>query len=93
MPERIALSHAFGGLAVALVGIAEYYTHHPRGFAIGAVSFWLAYVPTAGLAVLALLPMLVLATAGLFVLTAWLLIVSAVREGRRRHGELHRGGR
>jgi len=24
MPERIALSHAFGGLAVALVGIAEY---------------------------------------------------------------------
>jgi H+-translocating NAD(P) transhydrogenase subunit beta len=25
MPERIALSHAFGGLAVALVGIAEYY--------------------------------------------------------------------
>jgi NAD(P) transhydrogenase subunit beta len=26
MPERIALSHAFGGLAVALVGIAEY-TH------------------------------------------------------------------
>ncbi len=27
MPERIALSHAFGGLAVALVGIAEYYRH------------------------------------------------------------------
>jgi NAD(P) transhydrogenase subunit beta len=27
MPERIALSHAFGGLAVALVGIAEYTTH------------------------------------------------------------------
>jgi H+-translocating NAD(P) transhydrogenase subunit beta len=26
MPERIALSHAFGGLAVALVGVAEYYT-------------------------------------------------------------------
>ncbi|HKA87271.1 MAG TPA: NAD(P)(+) transhydrogenase (Re/Si-specific) subunit beta [Haliangiales bacterium] len=25
MPERIALSHAFGGLAVSLVGIAEYY--------------------------------------------------------------------
>jgi NAD(P) transhydrogenase subunit beta len=24
MPERIALSHAFGGLAVALVGVAEY---------------------------------------------------------------------
>jgi H+-translocating NAD(P) transhydrogenase subunit beta len=29
MPERIALSHAFGGLAAALVGIAEY--HHRLG--------------------------------------------------------------
>ena len=28
MPERIALSHAFGGLAAALVGVAEY--HAPR---------------------------------------------------------------
>jgi NAD(P) transhydrogenase subunit beta len=28
MPERIALSHAFGGLATALVGIAEYYRHY-----------------------------------------------------------------
>ncbi|MCA9676018.1 MAG: NAD(P)(+) transhydrogenase (Re/Si-specific) subunit beta, partial [Myxococcales bacterium] len=27
MPERIALSHAFGGLAVALVGVAEYLHH------------------------------------------------------------------
>ncbi|MBZ0235921.1 MAG: NAD(P)(+) transhydrogenase (Re/Si-specific) subunit beta, partial [Deltaproteobacteria bacterium] len=27
MPERIALSHAFGGLAVALVGIAEHHRH------------------------------------------------------------------
>ncbi len=27
MPERIALSHAFGGLAVALVGISEYWHH------------------------------------------------------------------
>ena len=25
MPERIALSHAFGGLAAALVGVSEYY--------------------------------------------------------------------
>ena len=25
MPQRIALSHAFGGLAAALVGIAHYY--------------------------------------------------------------------
>jgi NAD(P) transhydrogenase subunit beta len=27
MPERIALSHAFGGLAVALVGVTEYLEH------------------------------------------------------------------
>ncbi len=27
MPERIALSHAFGGLAVALVGVSEYLRH------------------------------------------------------------------
>jgi NAD(P) transhydrogenase subunit beta len=27
MPERIALSHSFGGLAVMLVGISEYYRH------------------------------------------------------------------
>jgi proton-translocating NAD(P)+ transhydrogenase subunit beta len=41
MPERIALSHAFGGLAVALVGIAEYATHvHGLSkFDAGAVSF------------------------------------------------------
>ena len=29
MPERIAFSHAFGGLATMLVGIAEYHKHHP----------------------------------------------------------------
>jgi NAD(P) transhydrogenase subunit beta len=29
MPERIAFSHAFGGLATALVGVAEYHKHHP----------------------------------------------------------------
>jgi NAD(P) transhydrogenase subunit beta len=28
MPERIALSHAFGGLAASLVGVAEYYLYH-----------------------------------------------------------------
>jgi len=28
MPERIALSHAFGGIAAALVGVSEYYRHH-----------------------------------------------------------------
>jgi len=27
MPERIALSHSFGGLAVALVGVVEFYRH------------------------------------------------------------------
>jgi NAD(P) transhydrogenase subunit beta len=41
MPERIALSHAGGGLAVALVGIGEYLEGHPQNsaFAMGAVSF------------------------------------------------------
>ena len=28
MPERIALSHSFGGLAAALVGVSEYSLHH-----------------------------------------------------------------
>ena len=27
MPERIAFSHAFGGLAAAFVGVSEFYTH------------------------------------------------------------------
>ncbi len=27
MPQRTALSHAFGALAAALVGISEYYQH------------------------------------------------------------------
>jgi len=41
MPERIALSHSFGGLATALVGVAEYHTHgvhfeHAR-FTMGAI--------------------------------------------------------
>jgi NAD(P) transhydrogenase subunit beta len=41
MPERIALSHAGGGLAVALVGVAEYMSGHVTHsrFAMGAVSF------------------------------------------------------
>ncbi len=41
MPERIALSHSFGGLAVALVGVAEYsnYHHHLSPFDMGAISF------------------------------------------------------
>ena len=41
MPERIAFSHAFGGLATALVGVSEYYTFgttlHP--FKLGALGF------------------------------------------------------
>ncbi len=39
MPERIALSHAFGGLAAALVGVAEYHTamHAGRAQEIGAL--------------------------------------------------------
>ena len=41
MPERIAFSHAFGGLATALVGISEYYTHHENlhAFKLGALGF------------------------------------------------------
>ncbi|MFZ0929287.1 MAG: NAD(P)(+) transhydrogenase (Re/Si-specific) subunit beta [Syntrophobacteraceae bacterium] len=41
MPERIALSHAFGGLAVALVGVAEYFNYHLQlsPFDIGAIGF------------------------------------------------------
>ncbi len=41
MPERIALSHSFGGLAVALVGVAEYfnYFHELSRFNTGAVAF------------------------------------------------------
>ncbi len=31
MPERIALSHAFGGLAVGLVGVSEYWHHQHAG--------------------------------------------------------------
>ena len=41
MPERVALSHAFGGLAVALVGIAEYHGGHTLDseFKMGAIGF------------------------------------------------------
>lgn len=45
MPERIALSHAFGGLATSLVGIAELVKHGPSGvhtlsrLTIGALGF------------------------------------------------------
>ena len=31
VPQRTAVSHAFGALAVALIGTAEYYRHMPHG--------------------------------------------------------------
>jgi NAD(P) transhydrogenase subunit beta len=41
MPERIALSHSFGGLAVALVGVVEYYRHSGsmNGITTGTIGF------------------------------------------------------
>ncbi|MGH7410761.1 MAG: NAD(P)(+) transhydrogenase (Re/Si-specific) subunit beta [Candidatus Methylomirabilis sp.] len=41
MPERIALSHSFGGLAAALVGVSEYYRHAAELGAVktGAIGF------------------------------------------------------
>ncbi len=38
MPERIALSHAFGALAAALVGVSEYYRHVTADGHIGTVT-------------------------------------------------------
>jgi len=37
VPQRTALSHAFGALAAALIGTAEYYRHLPHGFVMGAL--------------------------------------------------------
>jgi NAD(P) transhydrogenase subunit beta len=41
MPQRTALSHAFGAFAASLVGISEYYlrSHQFGGFKIGALGF------------------------------------------------------
>ncbi len=41
LPQRTALSHAFGALAASLVGVAEYYTHGETlgGFKMTAISF------------------------------------------------------
>ena len=41
MPERIALSHSFGGLAVAIVGWVKYFEHlgHLPRFSMGAIGF------------------------------------------------------
>jgi NAD(P) transhydrogenase subunit beta len=37
VPQRTAISHAFGALASALIGTAEYYRHSPQGFTMGAL--------------------------------------------------------
>jgi len=37
VPQRTALSHAFGALAAALIGTAEYYQHTPHGFTMVAL--------------------------------------------------------
>jgi proton-translocating NAD(P)+ transhydrogenase subunit beta len=41
MPQRTALSHAFGALAASLVGVSEYYLHSSElaGFKMGALGF------------------------------------------------------
>ncbi|MEK7747552.1 MAG: NAD(P)(+) transhydrogenase (Re/Si-specific) subunit beta [Nitrospirota bacterium] len=41
MPERIALSHSFGGLAIALVGVIEYFRHADQltGVQMGTIGF------------------------------------------------------
>jgi NAD(P) transhydrogenase subunit beta len=41
MPQRTALSHAFGALAAALVGVSEFYRHggHVERFMMGALGF------------------------------------------------------
>jgi NAD(P) transhydrogenase subunit beta len=41
MPQRIALSHAFGALAAALVGVAKYYHYAPNvpGYIMAALAF------------------------------------------------------
>jgi H+-translocating NAD(P) transhydrogenase subunit beta len=38
VPQLTALSHAFGALASALIGTAEFYKASPRGFTMGALS-------------------------------------------------------
>jgi NAD(P) transhydrogenase subunit beta len=37
VPQRTAVSHAFGALASALIGTAEYYRHAPSRFVVGAL--------------------------------------------------------
>src|SRR6266851_2961761 len=37
VPQRTAISHAFGALASALIGTAEYYRHMPHGVTMAAL--------------------------------------------------------
>lgn len=37
VPQRTAISHAFGALAAALIGTAEFYKHPQHGFILGAL--------------------------------------------------------
>jgi H+-translocating NAD(P) transhydrogenase subunit beta len=37
VPQRTAISHAFGALASALIGTAEYFAHSPHGFRMAAL--------------------------------------------------------
>jgi NAD(P) transhydrogenase subunit beta len=39
VPQRTAISHACGALAVALIGTAEFYQHHPHGYILIALVF------------------------------------------------------
>jgi NAD(P) transhydrogenase subunit beta len=50
VPQRTALSHAFGALAAALVGTAEYYKGETHGFIMGAliVEMLLGYLTFTG---------------------------------------------
>ena len=41
VPQRTALSHAFGSLSAALIGIAEYYVNAPN-IGLAAAIFWLS---------------------------------------------------
>ena len=39
VPQRTAISHAFGSLAAALIGTAEYYRHTPETYVMVALVF------------------------------------------------------
>src|SRR5918994_7827559 len=67
MPQRTALSHAFGGFAAALVGVSEFYRHggHVDKVTMGAIGFEVmlgALAPTGSLLAFAKLQGLVRGT-------------------------------